>query len=114
MANVHDMTVDQLWPKRYLTAGDIVDPMRVTIENITIEKLWDSRKREYKQEGVVWFKEFPGKFFCVNRTNRDALIRIIGSRKVGDWIGKKVELYQDTFVRGSKTYMVIRVRAGGK
>jgi hypothetical protein len=95
-----NVTADDLWPKRYLTVHDLKGEARVvTIEDITRERMWDKQNRDWKVEGVIWFAEFPDKFFCVNRLNLEALLNIMKSRKLEEWIGKQVLLVPDVYRR---------------
>ena len=109
---VSGMTADDLWPKRYLTVHDLKGEARVvTIEDITKEVIRDIWNDEWKTEGVIWFAEFPDKFFCVNRMNKDAILGIVGSRKLKDWIGTQVMLVPTLYQRGKIIKDVIRVKA---
>ena len=109
-----EMTADDLWPKRYLTVHDLKGEARaVTIEDITKEKIWDRWNDEWKMEGVIWFEEFPDKFFCVNRKNKDMIMDIVGSRKLNDWIGTQVMLVPTEYRKGKVVKDVIRVRPMG-
>jgi hypothetical protein len=83
-------------------------PVRVTIEDVTIEDV----KGEHGMEKKLVAK-FVGKDkgLILNQTNCELLEQIIGSDDYEDWEGHTVVLYPTKTKFGSKTVPCLRIRA---
>lgn len=105
MATTKGLDFDQLFPGRFIKAGDFKGKdVTKTIGNVRIEDLPSDAGTKVK--GIVTFSDAK-KEWVLNRTNAEALKAMWG-RDTGEWVGKRVTLYPATFngdlairVRGS-------------
>ena len=107
-----EMKKDSTW----LASEDILDAGDVTVKIEGVFRHKDAVFDDGRHETVFAVK-FAGKVkqLVLNNTNRKRLVKLFGTTKVADWIGKEVTLYVDRNVRplgGKKGEVVngIRVR----
>lgn len=87
----------------YLSAADITEPTRLTIERAVLEG--DKSKKSKDQFNTVYFQEAciregePLKPMILNATNSRMLRQITGSHYLEDWSGTAVTIYVDSNVR---------------
>lgn len=91
---------DELFPGRFLKAGQLGDKRpTLTIERVDVEALPDERGGE-KRRGVITFKETPYQWI-LNVTNGQ-LLRSMFGRAVPAWYGRKITLYKGQVEHGSQ------------
>jgi hypothetical protein len=80
------MNVDELYPSKYLSAGDLQgkEPT-VTITQITMEKMTDGQNKP-----CIFVNNRP-KGIILNKTNAMAIASMYG-KNTDAWIGKKIKL----------------------
>lgn len=85
---------DELYPGRFLKAGELQGKkVTLTITSIDLHELEGDDGKKVK--GVISFKETP-KQVALNKTNGICLRAMFG-RKLVDWEGKRVTLFQGTW-----------------
>lgn len=98
---------------RFLRAEDISQPVVVTMERWSVERMGSAPAGSRVTEKLcLWFRG-ADRGLLLNRTNASALAEILDSPECDDWIGKRVELFVDETVAnpsGTNTGG-IRVRA---
>lgn len=101
MPNIRDA-----FPSRFLRPEDLkgAEPV-VTIDRVAFEVV--GRKRERK--AILHFvgKE---KGLVLNRTNADALTKILGSALTEEWQARRIRLYATTTKFGNDTVDCIRIK----
>jgi hypothetical protein len=103
------MTRDEVFPSRYLRAGDLKGtPRTATIERAPYETLKGLDGKE-TQKIVLYFKNAP-KSLPLNATNFDAVCDATGCPDTEDWPGQRIELYPTKTTMGGKTVDCIRIR----
>jgi len=102
MPNLTDM-----FPSTLLTREDFPKPVVAEILDVTEERLETPRGPEPKW--LVWFKSAT-KRLVLNRTNAATIAKLTGSERTEDWIGHRIELFNDTTGRGRHGTGGIRVR----
>jgi hypothetical protein len=81
---------DQLYPGRFLKAGDLLDKKPVLeISDVKIEELIGDKGKQIK--GVISFRG-KDKQWALNKTNGICLKAMFG-RRPQEWVGKRVSLY---------------------
>jgi hypothetical protein len=84
---------DELYPGRFVKAGELQGKkVTLTMVDIDTEELVDEEGKK-KVKGVISFKETP-KQIPLNKTN-GLCIRAMFGRKLADWNGKRITLFQD-------------------
>lgn len=97
---------DQLYPGRFLKAGDVSEKPTLTITRIEMETL--TTEKGEKQSAIVMFSE-DKRGLVLNKTN-GYLIRQMFGPDLADWRGKRVVLYREDKVQfGAKTVSAVRV-----
>ncbi len=98
----------------YLSSADIVEPILVTIERVTLEK--DRTKKTPDLFNTAHFAEKfirPGealKPMILNATNSKFLAHLTGSKWIDDWSNVAVTIYVDAHVRfGRETVEGLRL-----
>jgi hypothetical protein len=81
------MKTSEMFPARYLKAGDFPTPIILTIERVDWEKMHDSDGDEVEKP-VLYFKEFQ-KGLVLNKTNCDIIRKMYGDES-DNWNGKRV------------------------
>lgn len=90
MALKKPVDFDQLYPGRFVKAGDLIGKKAtVTIADIDLDELEGDAGKKVK--GVISFKETP-KQLVLNKTNGICIKAMFG-KKLSDWIGKKITLF---------------------
>jgi hypothetical protein len=85
---------DELYPGRFLHAADLKGKkVTVRISDVTIEELVGDKGPQIK--GLMSF-EGKDKQFALNKTN-GIMIKAMFGRKIADWIGKRITLFEDTW-----------------
>src|SRR5262249_22984775 len=97
---------------RFLSKADVGDGLVVTILDVTKENI-ASPGQPPEERVLLTLKGV--KPMTLNSTNARQISKIVGSQESDDWVGKKIELYNDEDVEfGGKTMGGIRVRAAEK
>jgi len=98
----------------YLSSADIVDPVVLTIKEVTLEA--DRTKKTKDEFNTAWFVERelrPGeqlKPMILNAGNSKMLAKLTGSKWIDDWQNVAVTIYVDPNVRfGKETVEGLRV-----
>lgn len=90
MALAKPVDFDQLYPARFLKAGELLGKkVTLTINSVDLEELEGDTGKKIK--GIISFKE-TSKQLALNKTNGICLRAMFG-RKVPDWEGHRVTLY---------------------
>jgi hypothetical protein len=85
---------DELYPGRFLHAADLKGKkVTVRISDVTLEELIGDKGAQVK--GLMAF-EGKDKQFALNKTN-GILIKAMFGRKLADWTGKRITLFEDTW-----------------
>jgi hypothetical protein len=100
------MKTNDVFPSRFLKAGDLNDDTLVTIKLVAIEVMNRADGTE-DDKPVVYFNEF-GKGLVLNKTNWRAIVELCGDESDG-WIGEKVVLTTIRIDAFGKAVDVIRV-----
>lgn len=104
------MNINSAFPSKYLRADEdgITEDGRVfTIKNVKVETVGQGAKAE--QKPVLYFNELD-KGLCLNKTNANFIVSILGDDDTDSWKGHQIKLiatdveYAGDLVRG------IRVR----
>jgi hypothetical protein len=107
------MKVHELRDSRYLTKDDVDPPVNVMIKAVAKENV--AMEGEEPREKYVMFFHGNPKGIVLNMTNGMLLEEITGSDNSDDWIGRKIQLYNDpTIMFGGKRVGGIRIRAIGR
>ena len=77
---------------RFLTKEDCRDGIVLTIERIEEQRIDPG---DPDTQMVVYFKEPGHKPMILNSTNTKAIINIVGSRMDTDWVGHRIECYNN-------------------
>src|SRR5262249_33315590 len=94
---------------RFLAKTDVGDGLVVTILDVTKENI-ASPGQPPEERVLLTLKGV--KPMTLNSTNARQISKIVGSQESDDWVGKKIELYNDEDVEfGGKTIGGLRVRA---
>jgi len=83
---------DEMYPGRFMKAGEINGNTTLTITAVEIDELPDE-KAGTKVKGVVSFAEIKQQL-ALNKTNGICMKAMFG-RSVQDWVGKHVTLFRD-------------------
>jgi hypothetical protein len=86
------MTTHDVFPSKYLKAGDLPEdgtPYIVTIEEVKMEEIGKNQD----EKPVIKFNESNRGMVC-NKTNWKIISKITGSEDSDDWIGKQIALYR--------------------
>lgn len=86
------MTTHDVFPSKYLKAGDLPEdgtPYIVTIEEVKMEEIGKNQD----EKPVIKFNESNRGMVC-NKTNWKTIAKITGSEDSDEWIGKKIGLYR--------------------
>jgi hypothetical protein len=85
---------DELYPGRFLHAADLKGKkVTVRISDVNLEELVGDKGPQVK--GLLTF-EGKDKQFALNKTN-GILIKAMFGRKIADWMGKRITLFEDTW-----------------
>lgn len=97
---------DQLYPGRFLKSGELLGKKRtVTIDDIEIDELENEKGK--KVQGIIHLKETE-KQIVLNKTNGLCLRGMFG-RKLSEWKGKRITIFQDQVRFGADTVDAIRI-----
>lgn len=103
-----DYDYDQLFPGRFLKAGLFNGKhATLTIADVRLEKLPDSKKKKDVGKGVISFRETELEL-VLNKTNGECLKGMFG-RRTGQWIGRRVTFYPETVKAFGSKKLAIRV-----
>lgn len=107
MTDTENLThFDQLYPGRFLKAGDVSERPTLTIVAIHMEELINEKGP--KQAAIIRFGE-DKRELVLNKTN-GMLIRAMFGPDLANWRGKKLTLYREDKVQfGAKTVSAVRV-----
>lgn len=97
---------DQLYPGRFLKSGDLLGK-KVTVEiaDVSIDELEGDKGK--RVQGILYLRG-KKKQIVLNKTNGLCLKGMFG-RKLGDWVGKRIVIFQGTTKFGAETVDCIRV-----
>lgn len=97
---------DQLYPGRFLKSGDLLGKkVTVVINDVTIDELEGEKGK--KVQGILYLRG-KDKQIVLNKTNGICLKAMFG-RKLGDWIGKRIVIFQSQTRFGADTVDCIRI-----
>lgn len=97
---------DQLYPGRFLKSGELLGKkVTVTIADVEIDELEGEKGK--RVQGIIHLKG-KNKQIVLNKTNGLCLKGMFG-RKLGDWIDKRIVIFQDQTRFGSDTVDCIRI-----
>lgn len=100
------MTVNDLFPSRWLSAADLPAsrPVAVTVETISLEPI---RQRDGSQEmrAVMRFRG-ARKTLILNKTQARAMAEITGTAILQNWIGARITLVAGTAPNGRPTIVI--------
>ena len=76
---------------QYLTSTDVTEPLPVTIEDCTTERIGFAKAGQSRAQDklVLWFREIDSGL-PLNRTNIKALTALCGSEETADWIDARI------------------------
>ena len=92
---------------RYLTAVEVGDSLRLTIAHVSVESM-KGQGGDEKDKGVVWFEEDPRGL--VLNVSLGQLLREMFGVDLQNWIGKRLELFNDRSVQGKSGKKVGGIR----
>lgn len=86
------MTVNDLFPAKYLKAEDFAEGETkiFTIKNYEVEEMGQGKDKQNKP--VIYFREPDAKPLVLNKTNASIIAKYY-KEDLDEWIGKKVALY---------------------
>ena len=102
------MKASELFPSKYIRAGDVRAPVRVTIADYRIEEIGQEKDRR----AVLYFRNAE-KGLVLNKTNTGTLADAFGD-EMDDWIGKPIEVYRGEASYQGRVVGAVRVRAIGE
>ncbi len=85
---------DELYPGRFLKPFHVTSKPTLTIASVGVEELVGDKGPQTK--GILVFSEAAFKALPLNKTNGICLREMFG-RKLADWVGKRVTLYESQF-----------------
>ena len=91
----------------YLKVTDLPRPLTVTIAGCFPETV--GHGKDAQEKPVLRFRELDQRL-VLNKANSDHLTLIFGSEEGDDWIGKRIELYNDPSVSFGEHRGGIRIR----
>jgi hypothetical protein len=103
------VTLDELFPSKYLRASDIQGEQIFTIKEITIESLKNRETEKDEQKAILYFEESE-KGIVLNKTNKNTLKALYGEA-IADIIGKRVTLHTPDVEGFGKVAPAIRIKA---
>lgn len=103
-----DYDYDELFPGRFLKAGLFKGkPYTLTIADVKLEQLPDSKRKKNVGKGVLSFRETPMEL-VLNKTNGECLKGMFG-RRTGGWVGRRVTFFPETVKAFGAKKLAIRV-----
>ena len=99
---------DDVFPSKFLKAGDLNKPIQVMIERAPLETLKSTEGKE-QVKTVLYFRGAK-KALPLNLTNWESCAEICGADDSDDWPGHQIELYPTKTQMGGKTVDCIRIR----
>lgn len=97
---------DQLYPGRFLKSGELLGrKVTVTIADVEIDELEGEKGKRI--QGIIFLKG-KNKQIVLNKTNGLCLKAMFG-RKLSEWIGKRIVIFQDKTRMGADTVDCIRI-----
>ena len=104
------MNINSAFPSKYLKADadGITEEGRVfTIKGVKVETIGQGAKAE--QKPVLYFAEIE-KGFCLNKTNANFIVSILGDDDTDTWKGQQIKLIATDVEYGGDLVRGIRVR----
>ena len=98
-------TKDDLFPSNWIKAEQVADADQV----VTIVGIKSEKTKEGRTQRVLSFKEFPGKFLGLNKTNWNTIAKVTGEPDDDNWIGRRITLFA-TEVQSPTGEMVLGIR----
>jgi hypothetical protein len=100
------------YASKYLKAKDLMGhSARVTIEEVTVEQLYNKREREHQQWAVLWFKG-KQKGLVLNKTRFNNMVDIFGTDESSEWVGQEIIL-TPTRISGKDTIVIGKPQEAG-
>lgn len=97
---------DQLYPGRFLKSGELLGKkVTVKIADVAIDELEGEKGK--KIQGII-FLEGKDKQIVLNKTNGLCLRGMFG-RKLTEWVGKRITIFQDQTKLGGEIVDCIRI-----
>lgn len=99
--------IDSMFPSKYMKAADLPEDgtmVPFVIEEVRVEEIG----RDKQSKPVLYFKG-QDKGCVANKTNCNAIAKVLGSRDTDDWIGKTIKLYSTEVQFGDEMVESIRV-----
>ncbi len=97
---------DQLYPGRFLKSGELLGKkVTVTIADVELDELEGDKGKRI--QGIIFLRE-SNKQIVLNKTNGLCLKGMFG-RKLSDWVGKRITIFQDQVRFGADTVDAIRI-----
>jgi hypothetical protein len=103
------MTSDELYPSKFLKAGDLEHPFVGAIDKVVKENV--GRTKEPKP---VLYLHGLTKAMILNKTNFTKIVNITGERDSDAWPGKVIEVFATTCDFAGEEVDCLRVRAPRK
>lgn len=97
---------DELYPGRFLKAGEVASSPIYTIKDVYLDKLEGDKGRE-EPKGVISFGEIDQEI-TINKTNGECIKAMFGD-SISEWIGKRIQLVKGSDRFGKKTVDAIRI-----
>jgi hypothetical protein len=104
------VTKSDVFPSKYLKAGDLEGPVVLTILEAPLETLTFKGRQEEK---IVLHFKGTEKLLPLNVTNFDGVVAATGEDDTESWPGKKIEVYPTTTEMRGQTVDCIRIRKPG-
>jgi hypothetical protein len=104
------VTKSDVFPSKYLKAGDLEGPVVLTILEAPLETMTFKGKQEEK---IVLHFRGTQKVLPLNLTNFDGVVAATGEDDTDNWVNRKIEVYPTTTEMRGQTVDCIRVRKPG-
>ena len=98
------MKLNDLYPSRFYKAADFDEPTTVTIDDVVLEELGETKE----EKPCLTFKDSE-KMMALNKTNALVIAAAYGE-ETNAWKGQKITLFATRVPFGGKLVDAIRVR----
>ena len=102
-------TKSEAFPSTFYRAADIPEPILLTIDHVSVERLGEGR--DAKDKYVAYFKEPNSKGLVISPTKWDAIALIARDDNSDNWSGVQIVLYRDKVLFGGKMVDGMKIRA---
>jgi hypothetical protein len=100
------MRIGKYYSGNYLKAIDLPRPALVTIAEVKVEEVGETKE----MKAVMYFVS-KEKGVVLNKTNFETLMAMFGTDETADWHGRQIVLYNDPSVSFGSTRGGIRIKA---